>query len=179
MLILVSPLAFLYRATRSSEVFTAAGQVLSLVPGKLGSYLRVAYYSLTLSRCSREGFIGFGSFFSHADVELEQGYFIGGYCIIGKVRMGKGVTIGSHVSILSGKRQHGFEDLDKPIQEQGGVFTQISIGDNCWIGNNAVVMADLGTQCIVGGGSVVTKPQESYCVLAGNPARIIRKLGAD
>ncbi len=176
-LVLTAPLATLYLVTRSQEVFTATGQGLALIPGKAGSYLRVAYLSMTLDSCCQNGCVEFGSYFSHPEASLEEGFYIGAYSIIGKAKFGRNVTIGSQVSILSGKKQHGYEKLDKPIQEQGGSFTQVSIGENCWIGNGAIVMADLGCQCVVGAGSVVTKGHDDYCVIAGNPARIIRKLG--
>ncbi|MCD6298161.1 MAG: acyltransferase [Deltaproteobacteria bacterium] len=104
---------------------------------------------------------------------------MGAYCIIGKAKIGQHCTIGSHVNILSGKRQHIFTEIDKPIQEQGGVFESVSIGDNCWIGNGAIVMANTGKQCIIGAGSVVTKDTGDYEVLAGNPAKVVRKLASE
>ncbi|MGB5229955.1 MAG: acyltransferase [Desulfoprunum sp.] len=172
----ISPLFFLYRLTGSRSLFAGQAQALALVPGKLGSYLRVAYYCMTLRRCSSQGYIGFGSFFAHPEAELGIGYYIGAYTIIGKVLIGNHATIASHVSILSGKNQHGFKELGKPIQEQFGFFSEISIGENCWIGNNSVVMADLGRQTIVAAGSVVVSPTQGEEVVAGNPARVVKKI---
>jgi acetyltransferase-like isoleucine patch superfamily enzyme len=177
-LLLVSPLALLYRLTRSENIFVGQGQGLSLVPGKLGSYLRVAYYRLTLKECSSQGYIGFGTFFAHPDSEVGRGYYLGAYCIIGTAHIGNHTTIGSGVHILSGKHQHGYMEIGKPIQEQKGFFQKIRIGENCWIGNMAVIMADLGRQTIVGAGSVVTAPAEDFIILAGNPAKIIGRLPA-
>lgn len=176
-LILVAPLVFFIKITRSSSLFAGQGQLLALFPGKFGSYLRVAYYYMTLERCSSRGYIGFGSFFSHPEAELGEGYYIGAYSIIGVVTIGNHATIASHVSILSGKKQHGFKEIGKPIQDQPGVFTRIFIGDNCWIGNNAVVMADIGVQTVVGAGSVVLSSVENYKVVAGNPAEIVKTIG--
>jgi len=73
----------------------------------MGSYLRVAYYCMTLKRCTSKGYIGFGSFFAHPEAELGVGYYIGAYTIIGMAKIGDHATIASHVSILSGKNQHG------------------------------------------------------------------------
>jgi len=175
-LILVSPLFILYKVTRSSSLFAGQAQLLALVPGKFGSYLRVAYYSMALERCSSKGYIGFGSFFSHPEAELGEGYYIGAYSILGMVTIGDHATIASHVSVLSGKRQHGFEKIGKPIQGQPGVFTKIFIGENCWIGNNAVVMADIGLQTVVAAGSVVVSSTGDYEVVAGNPAKIVKTI---
>src|SRR6185369_5316946 len=103
-LILTSPLYILYKITRSKDLFAGQGQLLALVPGKIGSYIRVAYYSMTLNRCPLEGYIGFGTFFAHPTVEIGRGVYIGSYCIIGMAIIGDHATIASHVSILSGKK---------------------------------------------------------------------------
>jgi acetyltransferase-like isoleucine patch superfamily enzyme len=174
-LVLTSPLSILYKLTRSRSLFADQGQLLALVPGKIGSYIRIAYYHMTLKKCPVNGYIGFGTFFPHPEVELGTGFFIGGYCIVGMSKIGDHATIASFVSILSGKNQHGYKDIGKPIQEQPGVFKKITIGDNCWIGNTAVIMADLGKQNIVGAGSVVVSDSGDYEVLSGNPARVVKK----
>ncbi|NTV50328.1 MAG: acyltransferase [Geobacteraceae bacterium] len=173
-LILTAPLYIPFLMTRSKGLFAGQGQLLSLVPGKIGSYLRVAYYSMTLKSCPLEGYIGFGTFFAHPEVEIGRGVYIGAYCIIGMAKIGDHATIASHVSILSGKKQHGFLEIGKPIQNQEGVYLTINIGENCWIGNNAVIMADLAIQNVVAAGSVVTGKANDYEILAGNPAKAIK-----
>lgn len=173
-LVITAPLYLLYKVTGSKDLFAGQGQLLALVPGKIGSYLRVAYYSMTLEQCPKNGYIGFGTFFAHPDVELGTGYYIGAYNIIGMAKIGDHATIASHVSILSGKHQHGYKEIGKPIQQQPGVFRKITIGENCWIGNGAIIMDDLGVQNVVAAGSVVTNKTNDYEVLAGNPAKVIK-----
>ena len=177
----VLPLAAVYKLRRiflldRDHLFMSIGQYLALFPGKIGSYLRVAFYCQTLPYASKNMYMGFGSYFSHPEVEVEEGVYIGAYCIIGKALISQYVTIGSHVNILSGKKQHGFEEIGRPIQEQGGVFETVRIGENCWIGNGAIIMASLGKQCVVGAGAVVTSSCGDFEVLAGNPAKMIRRL---
>src|ERR1039457_106951 len=172
----VSPLVILYKITSSRDLFAGQSQLVALIPGKIGSYIRVAYYCMTLERCSRNGYIGFGTLFAHPEVELGEGYYIGGYCIIGMARIGDHATIPRGVYILSGKHQHGFKEIGVPIQDQKGIYTQISIGDNCWIGNGAVIMADLGVQNVIAAGSVVSNKTSDYEIHAGNPAKLVKNI---
>ena len=75
---------------------------------------------------------------------------------------------------MSGKEQHNFSDLERPIKEQGGRFQKVRIGQNCWIGNGAMIMANIGANCIVGAGSVVSNDIPDNSIVAGNPARVIK-----
>jgi len=54
----------------------------------------------------------------------------------------------------------------------------ITIGEDCWLGGNVVVLAGvtIGRGATVGAGSVVTKDVSSFHCVAGNPARILRKI---
>ncbi len=177
-LTITSPLWLLYKITRSKDLFAGQGQLLALVPGKIGSYIRVAYYSKTLERCPLKGYIGFGTFFAHPEVELGEGYYIGAYNIIGMAKIGAHATIASHVSILSGKNQHGYKEIGTPIQEQPGVFRKVTIGENSWIGNGAIIMDDLGVQNVIAAGSVVISKTNDYEILAGNPAKVLKNFSS-
>lgn len=50
------------------------------------------------------------------------------------------------------------------------------IGERCFIGANAIIMAGvkIGDQVIVGSGAVVTKDIPSNSIVVGNPSRIIK-----
>ncbi|MDC0362103.1 hypothetical protein OAN12_03580 [Halioglobus sp.] len=50
------------------------------------------------------------------------------------------------------------------------------IGERCFVGANAIIMAGvtIGDQVIVGSGAVVTKDIPSNSIVVGNPARIVR-----
>ncbi len=56
----------------------------------------------------------------------------------------------------------------------------IIIGDNVFLGNNAIVLpgVTIGSGCIIGAGSVVTRDIPDNSVCAGNPGRIISSLDA-
>ena len=176
--LLVLPLVWTFklfgRMSEKDALFAGIGQTLSLLPGKFGSYFRVAFYRQTVLSMTINTYMGFGSWFSHPEVQIGSEVYIGAYCIIGKCQIGNDCTIGSNVHLLSGKRQHNFSKPDIPVQKQGGKFDTLEIGENCWIGNGAIIMADVGRQCVIGAGSVVTKNGRDYEMLAGNPARVIR-----
>ncbi|MDP5134291.1 MAG: acyltransferase, partial [Paraglaciecola sp.] len=150
-------LVLLTLGRNSNATFQGFSQFLSLIPGKLGIYARAAFYHLACPATSDNISIGFMTIFSHRDTSIAEGVYIGPQGNIGKCSIGKNTLLGSGVHILSGKNQHDFSDLSKPIQQQGGVFTKIHIGEDCWLGNGAIVMANVANQCIVAAGSVLTK----------------------
>ena len=84
------------------------------------------------------------------------------------------VLIGSVVSIMHGNRQHGIARLDRPVREQPGEWPLVTIGEDSWIGDHAVVMFNVGRHCVVAAGAVVTKPVPDYAIVAGCPAEIVR-----
>ena len=55
----------------------------------------------------------------------------------------------------------------------------VHIGNNVWIGANAVVLpgVTIGDNSVIGAGSVVTKDIPANVVAVGNPCRVIREIG--
>ena len=55
----------------------------------------------------------------------------------------------------------------------------IEIGEDCWLGGNVIVLpgVKIGKGAMIGAGSVVTRDVEAFCVAAGNPARVLRRIG--
>lgn len=91
---------------------------------------------------------------------------------IGKITIGKRTQIAPNVGIITSN--HDLLDIDKHMEPK-----PVSIGDDCWIGMNSMLLpgVSLGNHTVVGAGSVVTKSfLEGNCVLAGNPARKIKEL---
>jgi len=148
-------------------------QALATAPGILGDYLRIAYYRLTLKECALGSRIQFGSFFAHPQAKVGRGVYIGSYCVLGRTEIGDRTQVASGVQILSGKRQHSRDSAGSIQGSDQGEFTTISIGQDCWIGAAAVVMADVGAGSTVGAGSVVTNAVPPGTVAVGSPARVI------
>lgn len=165
----------------AERAFPGWAQLLSLLPGLSGAYLRRAFYRLVLPRCGTDAHISFGTVFSHPAVEIGQTAYVGVGCCLGAVTLEDDVLIGSHVSIANGGAQHGIERLDIPIREQPGQWPRITIGCDSWVGDRAIVLANVGKHCVIGAGSVVTTPIPDYAIAVGAPARVIRSRlpGAD
>lgn len=88
----------------------------------------------------------------------------------GKVTLGDGVRIGAHASLLA--FNHGTAP-DQPIFRQAHTARGITVGDDVWIGSNALILdgVTIGPHSIVGAGAVVTKNVAPWSVVAGNPAK--------
>ncbi|HVK98677.1 MAG TPA: acyltransferase [Dongiaceae bacterium] len=177
--VLASPVILLFHllalAGNHDSLTAGFSQFLSLFPGQLGNYFRKAALRFIITRCDQDSLVAFGVLLSHQDTEIEAGVYIGPQCNIGKCRIEKNCLLGSGVHIMSGKKQHSFTDLDTPIRDQGGRFEKVVIGEDTWIGNGALIMANVGKKCIIGAGSVVTDDVEDYSIVVGNPAKVVKK----
>lgn len=92
------------------------------------------------------------------------------------------VTIGSHVNLAQGitvtALNHNFEETGKRIDQQGVSTNPVVIGDDVWIGANAVILpgVTLGNHCVIAAGAVVTKDVPPHSLVAGVPAKIIKTI---
>jgi virginiamycin A acetyltransferase len=159
---------------RTDQPFQGCSQLLSLVPGLPGNYLRQQFYRLTLAKCSDDCCIEFGTRLNQRSIEIGKRVYIGTNCCIGACRIDDDVLIGSNVDIISGKKQHHFGSLDIPMREQGGEYEKIVIGEDSWLGNSSVILANVGAKCIIAAGGVVINDVKPYSIAGGNPAKILK-----
>jgi acetyltransferase-like isoleucine patch superfamily enzyme len=98
-----------------------------------------------------------------------------GNVIIGPVQIGNHVILAQNI-VISGLN-HQYKDISLPISKQAVTTKMIQIGDESWIGANAVITAGstIGKHCVIGAGSVVTGIIPDYSVAVGNPARVIKQ----
>ena len=176
--IAILPVMILYKIEtwllNTEEPFVGASQFLSLIPGLFGNLMRLCFYEKTLKKIGPNSSIFFGTIITHCTAQIGDYVFIATNCTIGTATIGDNVLISSNVDIISGRHQHGAADANKPMREQGTSLRMIFIGDDSWIGNSAVIMANIGKHCIIGAGSVVVHDIPDYSVAVGNPARVIR-----
>lgn len=92
------------------------------------------------------------------------------------------LKIGNHVKITHGviilTHDYSWSVLKRYPKSAGAIFgaqSPVTIGDNVFIGMNAIITRNvtIGDNVIIGAGSVVTSDCESNGVYAGNPARKI------
>lgn len=111
-------------------------------------------------------FVGDNCYFCHRDTILA----------LGKIQIGSNVLVASDVCIIS--ENHSADPTsDIPYKDQKLIAKDVSIGDNCWIGEKVLILpgARIGQGCIIGAGSIVTKSIPDYSIAVGNPARVIKQ----
>jgi acetyltransferase-like isoleucine patch superfamily enzyme len=102
------------------------------------------------------------------------------YCFIGArgfIRIGNNVQFGPRVTVYA--ENHNFDEVSRPIREQGVRREGITIEDDCWLGTGCIILDGVivGRGSVIAAGCVVTKSVPSYSVVAGVPGRVLRKRG--
>ncbi|MDO4165094.1 MAG: acyltransferase [Bacteroides sp.] len=95
--------------------------------------------------------------------------------LIGPLSIGNHVILAQNI-VLSGLN-HCYQDIERPIHQQGVNTAPLRIEDDCWIGAGSFIAAGvtIGRHVVVAANSVVTKDVPPYSIVAGNPAKIIKK----
>ena len=87
--------------------------------------------------------------------------------------MGNGVMIGPGVVIVSSNHDHLQTNL--PMTKMDHIFAPVVIGNDIWIGANAVILAgvQIGNGAVIAAGSVVNKDVNAFDIVGGVPARVL------
>ncbi|RFU85842.1 sugar O-acetyltransferase [Streptomyces triticagri] len=95
---------------------------------------------------------------------------------VAPIRIGRDCQIGPNVQLLT--PTHPLDPQQRRDKLEAAL--PITIGDNVWLGGGAIVLpgVTIGDDSVIGAGSVVTKDIPAGVVAVGNPARVIRSLGA-
>ena len=169
------PPAILCGFGRIEVLFALFAQLFAVLPGFVGSFARAAFYRMTLEDCSLDVVIGLGSYFSRAAAIVGPNVSIGSYCVIGKAHIGARTQISSHVEIPGGRAQHVRDERGRLSNTLDVPGTSLTIGEDCWIGAGAIVMANVGAQSTIGAGSVVVRNIPAGVVAVGAPAKPIKE----
>lgn len=111
------------------------------------------------------------------DVTIGDHTRVGIHCtVIGPVCIGNNVNLAQGITVTA--LNHNFADSSRKIDEQGISTKPVVIGDDVWIGANAVILpgVTIGRHVVVAAGAVVTKDVPDYSLVAGVPAKEIKKL---
>lgn len=153
---------FITKGKRSKIHSTVRLDILPVKPVKIGNYSVIEDY------CTVNNGVG--------NIIIGDNTRIGiGSTLIGPVNIGNDVRLAQNV-VVSGLN-HNYNDISVPISQQGVSTDEVYIGDESWIGANAVILPGIfiGKHCVVAAGSVVTKNVPSYSVVAGNPAKLVKQ----
>lgn len=103
---------------------------------------------------------------------------VGHDCLIdlsGKVIIGNRVTLSESAKVFT--HSHQIDDIGQNWRKGSLIFSTLTIGDDVWIGANAVVLSsvsNIGAGSVIAAGSVVRHDVEPGAIVAGVPATIIR-----
>lgn len=127
-------------------------------------------------RVSECRFINLSRGFSN--LTLGDDVFLGADCLVdleGRVDIGTGTTLSPRVTLLS-HADPGSAHASPLVQRYPPCATGIRVGEHCWLGSGAVVLAGvvIADRTVVGAGSVVNKSLPGDSTYAGVPARLVR-----
>jgi len=111
------------------------------------------------------------------NIEVGNNFYANYNCIIldvGKVVIGDNVMFAPNVSIFTAG--HPIHPTPRNSGYEYGI--PVTIGDNVWIGGNAVVNpgVTIGNNTVIGAGSIVTKNIPDNVIAVGNPCKVVRQI---
>lgn len=132
-----------------------------------------------LSRCIERAISDKISVYRKHGMKIGTGCFINTWNFLDECYL---IEIGDRVMITAGVRifTHGGGNILRDIRPNFDCFGKVRIGNNVYIGNNAMIMPGItiGDNVVIGAGSIVTKNVPDNVVIAGNPARIMGTIDA-
>ena len=163
------------KLVKSDRFFELMSQLLALFPGLIGVVSRRCFYWWSLKRCSLSCYLGFGTLVTDRNAIIEDGVYVGNYCVLATVNLRQGTFIASRVSIPSAGQIHS-RNTDgswTPIIKEN--LQYVTVGPDVWIGEGAIVINDVGRGSLVCAGSLIVKPVIKNVMVGGNPQKILKE----
>jgi len=110
----------------------------------------------------------------HDNVGINARSFLDGN---GGIEIGPNTLLSPGVQCISGN--HVVDDRETPIRQQGTAYGKVTIGEDCWLGTNVVVLpgVTIGRGAVIGAGAVVTRDVPAFAIALGVPADVIGERG--
>ena len=168
-----------YEPEMMAERLHAAGlcqQYNTMPPGAVND--RAAVMRSLLGKAGREFLIVQPFYCDYGyNIEIGERFFANANCVIldaTRVTFGDNVFIGPSCGFYTAGHPLNVEQRNQGLE----YALPITIGNNVWIGGNAVFMpgVTIGDYAVIGAGSVVTRDIPARSVAVGNPCRVIREL---
>jgi maltose O-acetyltransferase len=111
------------------------------------------------------------------NIELGERVFFNFNCIVldvCPVRIGSYSLFGPAVQIYT-----PMHPLDAELRRREEFGKPVEVGSDVWVGGGAIILPGvrIGSRSVIGAGSVVTRDVPESVFAAGNPCRVIRKIG--
>lgn len=150
----------------------------------IGKNVQIGRNCLICKGVKIESNVNIGDYtYINLDTTVDSNVNIGKYCSISKnvfIAPGtheyKYVTTHPILFNLFWRKQMNILEKDNYIKKIGKQDSITNIGNDVWIGLNAIIMRGItiGDGAVIGAGAVVTKDVEPYSIVVGNPAKHIK-----
>lgn len=113
----------------------------------------------------------------NAKVKIGENVFFNNFCTLASmenITIGSNTIFGENVKIYD--HNHEFKNAVIPIKNQGCNSESITIGENCWIASNTIILKEviIGTHCITGAGNIVYKDVVDNSVLLSKQEQLLK-----
>lgn len=186
---------------RRSGIFLALVRLPFRIMKRIGNKINTWWWKLHVLRLGRNSLVEMGVSIENPrqvavgenclicrDATLVSETIDGNLCLEDRVQINRGVKIDhtggvlirEHSLISEGATIYSHTHGTDPHSIPKGIPK--TIGPKVWIGAHALIMencSSIGEGSVVAAASVVTKSIDPYVVVAGNPARVVRRLGND
>ena len=150
----------------------------------IGKNVQIGRNCLICKGVKIESNVNIGDYtYINLDTTVDSNVNIGKYCSISKnVFIAPGTHeykyVTTHPILFNPfwRKQMNILEKDNYIKKIGKQDSITNIGNDVWIGLNAIIMRGItiGDGAVIGAGAVVTKDVEPYSIVVGNPAKHIK-----